>query len=133
MQKVTSLRSTNPPIQQPIVHINTFGAFLRYLREREQMSQSELVSSFAYFFKEYNVESLTLTPDMYRKLEKGKRAAQYEELLPLYAVRLLAMILNSTHKREAHSCAWRGSNWKDSSEKDPNYAQMENGGSWKFN
>ena len=84
MQKVTPLRSDKSSVQ-PIVHINTFGAFLRYLREREQMSQSELVSSFPYFFEEYNVAALTLTPDMYRKLEKGKRAAQYEELLPLYA------------------------------------------------
>jgi tetratricopeptide (TPR) repeat protein/transcriptional regulator with XRE-family HTH domain len=84
MQKVTPLRSDKAPVQ-PIVHINTFGAFLRYLREREQMTQSELVSSFPYFFEEYHVATLTLTPDMYRKLEKGKRAAQYEELLPLYA------------------------------------------------
>lgn len=82
MQKVTPLRSGKPPIQ-PIVHINTFGAFLRYLREREQISQSELVSTLSYFFEEYNVAALT--PDMYRKAEKGKRAVQYEELLPLYA------------------------------------------------
>jgi hypothetical protein len=32
LQNATSLRSV-----QPIVHINTFGAFLRYLREREQL------------------------------------------------------------------------------------------------
>ncbi len=82
MQKVTPLRSGKPPIQ-PIVHINTFGAFLRYLREREQMAQSELASSFSYFFEEYKLAPLT--PDMYRKMEKGKRAPQYEELLPLYA------------------------------------------------
>ncbi len=81
MQKVTPLRSAHPI--QPIVHINTFGAFLRYLREREQIPQSELVSTFSYFFEEHHVAPLT--PDMYRKMEKGKRAAQYEELLPLYA------------------------------------------------
>jgi transcriptional regulator with XRE-family HTH domain len=83
MQKVTQLRSGKPPIQ-PIVHINTFGAFLRYLREREQITQSELVSTFSYFFEEeYGIAPLT--PDMYRKMEKGKRAPQYKELLPLYA------------------------------------------------
>lgn len=79
MQKVTPLRSA-----QPIVHINTFGAFLRYLREREQLSQKELVSTFPYFFQEEH-DVPALTADMYRKLEKGKRAPQYEELLPLYA------------------------------------------------
>src|SRR6202140_5587885 len=79
MQKVTPLRSA-----QPIVHINTFGAFLRYLREREQLSQMELVSTFPYFFQEEH-DVPALTADMYRKLEKGKRAPQYEELLPLYA------------------------------------------------
>ena len=81
MQKVTPLRSAH--LIQPIVHINTFGAFLRYLREREQITQSEFVSTFTYFFEEHNLAPLT--PDMYRKLEKGKRAPQYEELLPLYA------------------------------------------------
>ena len=81
MQKVTSLRSAKPI--QPIVHINTFGAFLRYLREREQITQSEFASSLSYFFEEHGVASLT--PDMYRKIEKGVRAAQYHELLPLYA------------------------------------------------
>lgn len=81
MHKVTPLHSTHPI--QPIVHINTFGAFLRYLREREQLTQSELVSTFPYFFEEY--ELAPLTPDMYRKIEKGRRAPQYEELLPLYA------------------------------------------------
>ncbi len=81
MHKVTPLHSTRPI--QPIVHINTFGAFLRYLREREQMTQSELVSTFSYFFGEYKLAPLT--PDMYRKMEKGKRAPQYEELVPLYA------------------------------------------------
>ena len=81
MQKVTSLRSAKPI--QPIVHINTFGAFLRYLREREQITQSEFASSLSYFFEEHAVASLT--PDMYRKIEKGVRAAQYHELLPLYA------------------------------------------------
>ena len=105
MQKVTPLRSDKAPIQ-PIVHINTFGAFLRYLREREQMTQSELVSSFPYFFEEYHVAALTLTPDMYRKLEKGKRAAQYEELLPCMQ-HLLGMTSNSPHKKEAHLFAWR--------------------------
>ena len=45
MQKNTSLRSA-----QPIVHINTFGAFLRYLREREQITQSELTGTFPFFF-----------------------------------------------------------------------------------
>jgi tetratricopeptide (TPR) repeat protein len=72
MQKVT-----------PIVHINTLGAFLRYLREREQIPQSELVGTFSYFFEEHRIAPLT--PDMYRKLEKGKRALQFEELLPLYS------------------------------------------------
>lgn len=78
MQQVTSHRSA-----PSIVHINTFGAFLRYLRERESISQGELVETFAYFFEEHNVAMLT--PDMYRKIEKGKRAIQFEELLPLYA------------------------------------------------
>ena len=78
MQKVTPLRSA-----QPMVHINTFGAFLRYLREREQLPQKELVSTFLYFFQEHDIP--VLTADMYRKLEKGRRAPQYEELLPLYA------------------------------------------------
>src|SRR6266516_517636 len=79
MQKVTPLHST-----QPIVHINTLGAFLRYLREREQIPQSELVSTFSYFFfEEHHIAPLT--PDMYRKLEKGKRALQFDELLPLYS------------------------------------------------
>lgn len=81
MQKVTPLRSAHSI--QPIVHINTFGAFLRYLREREQMTQSEFVNTFSYFFEEHNLAPLT--QDMYRKMEKGKRAPQYEELLPLYA------------------------------------------------
>lgn len=82
MQKVTPLHSSNTPVQ-PIVQLNTFGAFLRYLREREQVPQSELAESFPYFFEEYRQPPLT--PDMYRKMEKGKRAPQYEELLPLYA------------------------------------------------
>src|SRR6266498_4585833 len=72
MQKVT-----------PIVHINTLGAFLRYLREREQIPQSGLADTFSYFFEEHRIAPLT--PDMYRKLEKGKRALQFEELLPLYS------------------------------------------------
>ena len=81
MQKVTSLRPA--PHIQPLVPINTFGAFLRYLREREQIPQHEFVSTFSYFFEEYHLAPLT--QDMYRKLENGKRAPQYEELLPLYA------------------------------------------------
>lgn len=36
----------------PIVHINTFGAFIRYLREREQIPQGELAKSLPYFFEE---------------------------------------------------------------------------------
>ncbi len=81
MQKVKSLRSKQ--FIQPIVHINTFGAFLCYLRDRTQMTQIGFAESLPYFFEEYKVASLT--PDMYRKIEKGKRAAQYEDLLPLYA------------------------------------------------
>src|SRR6266568_8833310 len=77
MQNKTLLRSV-----QPVVHINSFGAFLRYLREREQFSQSDFVETLDYFFKEHNVP--VLTNDMYNKLELGRRAAQYEELLPLY-------------------------------------------------
>ena len=48
MQKVTSLRSAKPI--QPIVHINTFGAFLRYLREREQITQSVVCEFTLVFF-----------------------------------------------------------------------------------
>src|SRR5579875_82388 len=81
MRRITSLRSIDSA--QTLVHINNFGAFLRYLREREHMTQRELVDTFPYFFEEYKLAPLT--PDMYRKMEKGRRAPQYEELLPLYA------------------------------------------------
>jgi transcriptional regulator with XRE-family HTH domain len=97
MQKVTPLRPGKPPIQ-PIVHINTFGAFLRYLREREQITQSELVETFSYFFEEEHRVPM-LSPDMYRKLEKGKRAPRFEELLPLYAALVGNDFKLSPHER----------------------------------
>src|SRR5438105_143659 len=75
--RVTPLRTA-----QPIVHVNTFGAFLRYVREREQLQQQEVSETFPDIFQTYHVP--TLTADMYRKLERGKRAPQFEELLPLY-------------------------------------------------
>src|SRR5438445_1680524 len=75
--RVTPLRTT-----QPIVHVNTFGAFLRYLREREQLQQQEVSETFPGIFQTYHVP--TLTADMYRKLERGKRPPQFAELLPLY-------------------------------------------------
>src|SRR2546430_17201778 len=75
--RVTPLRTA-----QPIVHVNTFGAFLRYLREREQLQQQEASETFPEIFPIYHVP--TLTADMYRKLERGKRAPQFDELLPLY-------------------------------------------------
>src|SRR6266568_8383598 len=75
--RVTPLRTA-----QPIVHVNTFGAFLRYLREREQLQQQEVSETFPEIFRTYNVP--TLTADMYRKLERGKRAPQFDELFRLY-------------------------------------------------
>lgn len=69
----------------PLVHINTFGAFLRYLREREQLPRQELTATLPDYFEEHNAATFLISPDMYRKIEKGDRAPQYEELLPLYA------------------------------------------------
>lgn len=83
MQKVTKPRSARPVPRQPIVHINTFGPFIKYLREREQITPIGLVNTLPYSFEEYCVAPLSL--DMYRKLEKGIRAPQHTELLPLYA------------------------------------------------
>lgn len=78
-------RSGTQDITAPLVHINSFGAFVKYLREREQLSPSDLTATFPEYFEEYQVSPFLLTPDMYRKIEKGRRAPQYEELLPLYA------------------------------------------------
>src|SRR6266536_2669384 len=74
---ITPLRTV-----QHSVHINSFGAFLRYVREREQLQQQEVSETFPEIFRTYHVP--TLTADMYRKLERGKRAPQFDELLPLY-------------------------------------------------
>ncbi len=78
----TNARTTPLRAAHQVVHINTFGAFLRYLREREQLQQQEISVTFAEIFQTYHVP--LLTADMYRKLERGKRAPQFEELLPLY-------------------------------------------------
>ena len=75
--RITPLRAAHQ-----VVHINTFGAFLRYLREREQLQQQEVSGTFPEVFQTYHVP--VLTADMYRKLERGKRAPQFEELFPLY-------------------------------------------------
>ena len=70
--------------RQPSHNINSFGAFLRYLRESVPISQKDLTAAFPQYFEEYRTFQFLLSGDMYRKMEKG-RAAQYEELLPLFA------------------------------------------------
>lgn len=67
------------------IPINDFGAYLRFLRERARLPKGDLVSAFPDFFAEHGVSAFELTADMYRKLEKGVRAPQFEELLPLLA------------------------------------------------
>ena len=47
---ITPLRTA-----QPIVHVNTFGAFLRYVREREQLQQQEVSETFPEIFQTYHV------------------------------------------------------------------------------
>jgi hypothetical protein len=74
--------SGQQPSQQ--ININSFGAFLRYLRESIPLSQRDLTATFPAYFEEYRASKFLLSADMYRKMEKG-RAAQYEELLPLFA------------------------------------------------
>jgi len=89
MQHVQPLQYREPALKgaplysaPQIPHINSFGAFLRYVREREQLQQREVSETFPEIFEQYHVPHLTA--DMYRKMEQGKRAPQYEELLPLY-------------------------------------------------
>lgn len=70
-------------------HINSFGAFIKFLREREGIiSPRDVSSTFPIYFEEHKAPMFLLNHDMYRKMEKGVRAPQYEELLPLYAALL---------------------------------------------
>ncbi len=86
--KVSAHRLGAQEIAAPLVHINSFGAFVKYLREREQLSSHDLTVAFPEYFEEHRASQFLITPDMYRKIEKGTRAPQYEELLPLYAALL---------------------------------------------
>src|SRR5438045_1191683 len=75
--KVTPLRV--------VEHPNAFGAHLVHVRNRTSLPQQEVADALPEYFKEYNVTFPTGNPrDMYRKTEKGIRAAQFEELIPLY-------------------------------------------------
>ena len=76
-----------PPQKRPLMPtklpINEFGAYLRFLRDRKRLTQEALLFVLEKKFDEHEVPFLT--KDMYRRLEAGRRAPQFEELLPLLA------------------------------------------------
>ncbi len=78
------------------IRINTFGAYLKFLRERQGWSQAELAESLeSIFTDEENTSPFVITADMYKKMERGRRAPQFDELLPMYsALRDLGIHLN---------------------------------------
>lgn len=84
MQRLTrALPPQKRPLMPTRLPINDFGAYLRFLRDRKRLTQEALLSVLEQQFEEYNVASLT--KDMYRRIEAGRRAPQFEELLPLLA------------------------------------------------
>ncbi len=76
-----------PPQKRPLtparLPINDFGAYLRFLRDRKRLTQEALLIVLEQKFEDYGVA--LLTKDMYRRIEAGRRAPQFEELLPLLA------------------------------------------------
>src|SRR5947199_9915877 len=85
-----------------VEHPNALGAHLRYVRERQRNdSPQDIAVALPEYFEEYNVTFPTANPlDTYRKIEKGVRAVQYEELMPLYAALTGCGIRKSAEERQ---------------------------------
>jgi hypothetical protein len=96
-QKQQSLKIT--PLRM-VEHPNAFGAHLEYVRNRRGHSRQEVGDALPEYFKEYNITFPTSNPrDMYYKTEKGVRATQFEELIPLYAALIGCGIRQSAQER----------------------------------
>ena len=76
----------------------SFGALL--VRMRGKKEKADVTDAIPVAFERYGIAPLT--PDMYRKLESGIRAPQFEELRPLYdALRVGCGIIFSPEERQA--------------------------------
>ncbi len=76
----------------------SFGALLRRMRGKKE--KADVTATFPSAFGRYGIAPLT--PDMYRKLESGTRAPQFEELRPLYdSLRVECDIIFSMEERQA--------------------------------
>src|SRR5437667_380754 len=83
-----------------VEHPNAFGAHLEYVRNRKGITRQEVADALLEYFEQHCVTFPTSDPrDMYRKTEKGIRAAQFEELIPLYATLIGCDIRQSTQER----------------------------------
>lgn len=87
------------PLTPTKLPINDFGAYLRFLRDRKRLTQEELLLALDQKFEDYDVASLT--KDMYRRIEAGRRAPQFEELLPLLAGMVESCELS---REDIHTC-----------------------------
>jgi hypothetical protein len=70
-------RETTRRVHDIIETFQTFGTFIKFLRERSQLSKIEVIA-------EFTDDSCLLGVNVYEKLECGRRCPHFDELLALY-------------------------------------------------
>jgi hypothetical protein len=70
-------RETTRCVHDIIETFQTFGTFIKFLRERSQLSKTEVIA-------EFSDDSCLLGVNVYEKLECGRRCPHFDELLALY-------------------------------------------------